>query len=120
MRRPSGLADYVLQLSTLPQHNDLGAAGGGDVPRALLFVADTAGPLALEGAMLTHLFGLTAGEARMAVVLGEGMDLTAVASILHISLNTAKTYQKAIYAKTEVNNRQSLMKLLMALAAGRV
>lgn len=114
--RPSGLAPYALQLSALPQGNAFGAGGGGAIPRAILFVADSARPAALDGATLTHLFGLTAGEARLAEVLGAGMGLQEAADALEVSHNTAKSQLQQVYQKTGADNRARLMKLLMTLA----
>lgn len=66
---------------------------------------------------LRSLFGLTAAEARLALLLAGGDSLTSAARTLGISPNTAKTQLRAIFAKTDTR-RQAQLAAKLALLAG--
>ncbi len=69
-----------------------------------------------SGLPATGLRGLTQAEARAALALCDGDSLEAVAIQLNVKLNTLKTHLKSIYAKTSVDNRAALTKLMLSLA----
>ena len=60
-------------------------------------------------AMLVSRFGLTAREAEVLALLADGADAAAVASQLVVSLSTANTHIRHIYAKLGIHSRQELM-----------
>ena len=113
--RPSGLAPYVLRLSALPGHNEFGRDG--TMPRAIVFLNDSAESPRIEPELLMELYRLSPAEARLAVTLSEGDELAEAAQRHGISLNTAKSQLQSIYAKTGTDNRARLTKLLLALAS---
>lgn len=63
------------------------------------------------------LFGLSAAESRLALLLGEGVRLEAAAQLLSISRNTARNQLAAIFAKMHVNRQSDLVALLSSLRA---
>ena len=116
--RPSGLAPYVLRLSALPGHNEFGRDG--TMPRAIVFLNDSAESPRIEPELLMELYRLSPAEARLAVTLSEGDELAEAAQRHGISPNTAKSQLQSIYAKTGTDNRARLTKLLLALASSTV
>ena len=82
---------------------------------ATLFMTDPVGPTTLPvPAILSEAFGLsaTAAEVMRLAALGRGSGF--VAESLGISLNTARTHLKAIYAKTGVNQQAALLRFVTA------
>ena len=114
VRRPSGLANYAVQVSYLPESNPY--QSGLLVPRAVVFIKDGALVAQPEPAFLQRLYGLTQAEARAALALCDGGSLDAVAAQLNVRLNTLKTHLKNIYVKTSVDSRAALTKLMLSLS----
>ena len=67
-------------------------------------------PLPLQ--VLKHLYGLTAAEARLTNQLFVGKSLADSAGGLGVSLNTAKSLLKRIFAKCAVGSQGELLQLL--------
>jgi len=76
-----------------------------------------------EGAMihgvegLKNLFGLSASEAVIAQVIAQGAGLEKAASASGLTLSSARTYLKRIYAKTGANGQADLVKLILSSPA---
>lgn len=79
---------------------------GNETPEGLKGLA---GEGAGRYAMLVSRFGLTAREAEVLALLADGADAAAVASQLVVSLSTANTHIRHIYAKLDIHSRQELM-----------
>jgi DNA-binding CsgD family transcriptional regulator len=62
-----------------------------------------------------RLYSLSPAEARCAVSLGEG-TLGSAAADLEVSVDTAKSQLKQIYAKTGCHSRADLTRLLLSLS----
>lgn len=62
--------------------------------------------------MYRQQYKLTDREIDVAVLLLAGYNATDIASILGVSVNTAKTHLKNLYAKTSVHGRRELIALL--------
>lgn len=63
---------------------------------------------------IAKLFDLTDAEARLALVLGEGLRIEDAAERLGITVNSARTYLKRIFSKTDVTRQAELVRLIMA------
>jgi DNA-binding CsgD family transcriptional regulator len=61
---------------------------------------------------LIEMFGLTAAEAKLIPHLLEGLTLTATATALGVSRNTARSQLSSIFTKTGVNRQNQLVKLV--------
>ncbi len=89
---------------------------GAPLPAAIVFLRDPESPnprnLALQG-----LFGLTAAEATLAAGLADGKGVEGLAMQLGISLNTARTHLKNIFAKTGTNRHAQLVALILGSVA---
>lgn len=61
---------------------------------------------------LTHLYGLTHAEARLACTLAAGHSLESAAASLGVKTATARAQVKAVFRKAEVNRQQDLLHIL--------
>jgi DNA-binding CsgD family transcriptional regulator len=61
---------------------------------------------------IAELFGLLPSEARMALALGRGMSITDAAADLELTVETARTYTKKIYAKMGARGQADLVRFL--------
>jgi DNA-binding CsgD family transcriptional regulator len=107
--RPSGAPSYTLVVAPA------GAAvpAGGRIAAATLFLTDPVGPSALpRPKLLAEALGLTASEAEVARLAAMGRGMGFVAERLGITLNTARTHLKAVYAKTGVNHQVALARTI--------
>jgi DNA-binding CsgD family transcriptional regulator len=65
--------------------------------------------------LLTHLFGLSPAEARLASIIAGGIDLRTAAEDLGVKRDTARNQLKAIFAKTGAHRQSELVELLAKL-----
>jgi DNA-binding CsgD family transcriptional regulator/PAS domain-containing protein len=110
--RPSGRADYVVQL--LPLKGRHPWIAGGSCAYVTL-VSDPGRGVRLAGMELQALFGLTATEAQVATLLAHGQQPAAVVSRLGITRNTLNTHRKRIFEKLGVSSQAELARFLIAL-----
>lgn len=82
-----------------------------------LFLALPGNESSLEPETARELFGLTMAEARLAVILAQGVSLVEAARRLGITHNTAKTQLRAIFAKTGARRQSQLVNILAATGA---
>lgn len=111
--RPSFRTPYALSFSSLPLENEFGS--GSDTPRAIVFLSDPELPTEINTDWLQSTFGLTRAEVRVAVMLAEGNTMEQISDNLGVSVNTLRTQLAQIYAKTGVNSRARLVRLLLSL-----
>jgi DNA-binding CsgD family transcriptional regulator len=60
-----------------------------------------------------ELFGLTATEARLAILLADGSSLLEAAEMMEITESTVRTYSKRIFGKTGVSRQSELVRLIL-------
>ncbi|WP_427964089.1 helix-turn-helix transcriptional regulator [Altererythrobacter sp.] len=63
---------------------------------------------------LAELFGLTAQESRLALLISRGVKIAEAAQTLGITVETARLYSKRIYAKTGTRGQADLVRLILA------
>ena len=97
------LGAFVICVPTFEPHL---VSPGKETPEGLKVLA---GEEAGHYAMFVSRFGLTAREAEVLALLADGADAAAVASQLVVSLSTANTHIRHIYAKLGIHSRQELM-----------
>lgn len=68
-----------------------------------------------ERALIAKLFDLSATEARVATLIGQGKSVVEVASLLSSSPGTVRNHLKAVFAKTGVSRQGELAALLARL-----
>lgn len=66
--------------------------------------------------MLREGFGLTAAEARLALILAEGPTLAEAAERLGVSVNTVRNQLRAVFDKLGLNRQSELVRALTQLA----
>ena len=105
---------YILQVHPLPQRaRDLFLAASAI---AVLIERDRApGHSRASAASIAPLFGLTEREAEVACLRAEGLEFPAIAALLGISPDTARTYLKFAYDKIGVSRQAELVALLTRL-----
>lgn len=111
VQRPSGAADYALQVVQ-------GKAGtallSGRAPAATVFITDPAQSGRLPPAeLLAERFCLTPTEAEVALLIASGQGTGHAARTLRMSLNTARTHLKSIYSKAGVRQQAELTRLIL-------
>lgn len=63
---------------------------------------------------LMALFGLSANEARLALMLSRGRNFNECAEALGLTLESIRTYSKRVYAKTGTRGQADLVRLILA------
>ncbi len=89
-------------------------AGGGAVsaqsaPAVVAYVHGDHSLSADRCEQLTQLFGLLPSEARLALALGRGMSIAEAAAALNLTVESARTYSKKIYAKMGARGHADLV-----------
>ncbi|NVK20340.1 MAG: DNA-binding response regulator [Methylocystaceae bacterium] len=85
--------------------------------QVLLFIGDPESPPAIDFLILSRLFGLTKSEAKLAAELSQGYTLEMAAEHIGLTISTARTYLKQVFAKTETNRQAELVKLVLTSPA---
>jgi DNA-binding CsgD family transcriptional regulator len=83
--------------------------------RVLVLIVDPSAPSRAAASAIQTTFGLTAAEARVAVLIGSGLSGPATAAMLGISPSTVKTHLKRCFEKTGVHSQVGLARILGAL-----
>ncbi|MBV9509414.1 MAG: hypothetical protein JO303_03925, partial [Caulobacteraceae bacterium] len=68
-------------------------------------------------AQVAILFGLSGGQARLAVLLAGGYTLAEAAGTMGITEQSARTYSKQIYARTGVSRQGELIQRILTSVA---
>jgi len=87
----------------------------GEIPSAILLISDPDAEPALHPSELQRSCGLTAAEARFALVLMTGKSVEEAAAQLGISVNTARTHLKRVLSKTGARRQGELLHLLFRM-----
>ena len=83
--------------------------------RVLVLIVDPSAQSRATAAAIQTTFGLTAAEARVAVLIGSGRSGPETAAMLGISPSTVKTHLKRCFEKTGVHSQVGLARILGAL-----
>jgi len=108
--RPSGLRP--ISVLVLPVRAPPGVPGHGRIAAAV-FISDPESMIDSNEARLSHLYGLTRAESRLAATLAQGRSLEESASMLNITVETARSYSKRILSKTGAKRQSELVRLLL-------
>ncbi len=103
--RPSGLPPYLISVMPLSALSILGQQR----PSAALFVYDRSIGRIPAISVLREIFGLTAAEARVAILLARGKTVREIVSMLGLSSNTIRTQLRPVFAKTQTKRQSELM-----------
>lgn len=83
--------------------------------RVLLLLSDLQRRLQPPASILSHIFGLTPAEARLASVMAAGISIERAADQLGLSRATVRNQLKAVFAKTATHRQSELVALLCRL-----
>jgi DNA-binding CsgD family transcriptional regulator len=64
---------------------------------------------------LKRVFGLTAAETRLALIVGRGLSLETASETLGVSRETVRNQLKSIFAKTSTHRQSELVALIAGL-----
>jgi len=112
--RSTGFGHYTVQFSALGNQSEFG--GGSSGHAAIVFIADSTSRPSIDPAALQNAYGLTAGEARVALTLVEHVSAKEAAQILGVSPHTVRSQIKQIYAKLGVDTRTRFVRVMLGLA----
>ncbi len=104
LRRPY----QILVAPLVPGRRESGGNGA-----AVLIVKDPEAEPDTSAQSLQRLYGLTATEAAFVVAFVEETTLKGTAERLSLTMSSARTYLKRVFAKTEVNSQAALMKRVL-------
>jgi len=108
--RPSGLRP--ISVLVLPVQSPPGVPGHSRVAAAV-FISDPESMIDSNEARLSDLYGLTRAESRLAAKLAQGRSLEEAASMLNITIETARSYSKRVLSKTGAKRQSELVRLLL-------
>lgn len=83
---------------------------------AIVFVVDPDQDLQTLVEPVCEFYGLSPSETRLACTLVRGLSLSEAAEELHVREQTARTYLKQIFSKTDTNRQVALVRLLLLSA----
>lgn len=109
--RPSGERSYAVMVTPL-----LAAPGKGGMSDAVvaIFVADPSARIFAGPEALTELYQLTHSEAEIVRLLASGLSLEEAAEKRGVSLNTARSHLKHVFAKTDTSRQGELVRLIVS------
>ncbi|MEB3032640.1 helix-turn-helix transcriptional regulator [[Mycobacterium] nativiensis] len=109
--RPSGRRSYIVQVLPI-EPNPVAAPRAG---RVLVVIVDPEQQSEPPLTLLRRLYGLTKGEAQVALLVMRGEGLRPIAEELSVSLSTVKTHLRHVFDKTGVHRQAELVRLLAML-----
>jgi DNA-binding CsgD family transcriptional regulator len=109
--RPSGEASLVVMVRSIPPGRWSESRAR---PAVAVFIRDpNASAPQSSHELARRLFGFTRVEARLALLLVDGLTLDEAATRLTISRNTARTHLRSIFCKAGVTRQTLLVKLIL-------
>ena len=109
VKRPSEKQAFAAMVAPLLGSSQ--AMGGAVVA---IFVADPVGGRVQDPEVLASLYALTNSEAELVRLLSDGLSLEEAARERGISMNTARSHLKHVFAKTGTSRQGELVRLIMA------
>jgi DNA-binding CsgD family transcriptional regulator len=96
---------------------DVGRFADIGMPNAavLLFIVDPANRAGVPLSWVVDAYGLTPGEARVALAASSGLTTPETARRLGLSPNTIKTHLRKVFAKTGTNRQSELARLMASI-----
>ena len=110
-KRPSGEMPYQVILGSLKLQNWNVESRASDRV-AMVYLLDARNTTRPSDEQLKAFYGLTSAQARVATALYAGNNINEAAEILNISINTARSHMRHIYAKVGVRTQSELLGLL--------
>ena len=108
--RPSGGSKLSLLVRTLPKDR---WSGSGHHPCVAIFLRDPQRGTQGSNEVIRRLFDLTRSEARLALLLANGVSLDEASEQLNIRRNTVRAHLRTIFSKMGVTRRTELVLMVM-------
>lgn len=108
--RPSGRGKLSLLVRTLPKDK---WSGSGHRPYVAIFLRDPERGTQGSSEVIRRLFYLTRSEARLALLLANGMSLDEASEQLNIRRNTVRAHLRTIFSKMGVTRQTELVVMVM-------
>jgi DNA-binding CsgD family transcriptional regulator/PAS domain-containing protein len=115
--RQSGKRSYIIHVAPLQR------AGAGDrstEASALVVITDPEHEPAIATVLWRRLYGLTKGEAEVALRITRGASPKQIADELSVSFQTVRTHLQHVFDKTNTHRQAELVHLLLASASGMI
>ena len=109
LSRPSKLNSLEVLVTSFRTSGAYGTNAGGERPSAIVFLSDPDKTTEIDILSLRHMYGLTTAESRLVMHLVSGMDISAAASAIGVTLNTARTLLKRSFERTHTNRQSQLI-----------
>jgi len=113
LMRPDSPLGYTIEDAPLTGERPLFAL---ERPAAILFVADPERRPQAPPERLRRLWGLTPQEARLALLVTEGLSPKQAAERMGIAAPTARVHLAAVFRKTGARRQAELVRLVLASA----
>jgi len=110
-KKPSGGTPYQLIVGHL-QLSEWHLESRHSNKVAIMHLHDPDENMGVQHERLITFYGFTKAQARLAAKLFQGHTINEAAKALHISVNTARTHMRGIYAKTGVRTQAELLGIL--------
>ncbi len=81
---------------------------------AVLYVADFGGGVLRGSGVLRKLYGLTEAESHLVELLCQGSSLEEAAEVRGVTMNTARSQLKQVFAKTHTSRQSELVRLVLS------
>jgi DNA-binding CsgD family transcriptional regulator len=107
--RPGQRRSLKIMIAPLPSSPDRGQHG----PAALLLISAPEQSTPTDAKLLQKLLDLTPMEARLTAAIVEGRTVKEFAEETGISMNTARTHLKSVFAKTGVSRQAALVRFVL-------
>ncbi|WP_087691237.1 MULTISPECIES: hypothetical protein [unclassified Pandoraea] len=107
-------------VTALPLRESHACAAPWQRPMTMLTIGELDRRVSLSPYTLKVLFGLSPAEARLALALAEGTELTQYAMDAKVAINTARTQLRHVFDKTGCRRQADLLRLLHAIPALRI
>jgi DNA-binding CsgD family transcriptional regulator len=111
-RRPSGKRAYMIHVTPLHQTRTDDRPFD---PSALVLIKDPGCEIDSATTLLRRLYGLTKGEAEVALRLARGASLKQISDDLTVSYQTVRTHLQHAFDKTDTHRQGELVHLVLAL-----
>ncbi len=109
--RPSCCPPYQVRVRRIDAAPDGRAPCGGG--RALLLIQQPDPQPVLDGWSLARLYGLTARELEIALLLSQGCNLRSAAAALGMSYQTARFHLRNTFSKADVHRQSDLVRMVL-------
>jgi DNA-binding CsgD family transcriptional regulator len=110
-RRPPA-QPLALVVSPLRTESASRIAPGCAAPAVLVFVNDADLNPKIPGALLQQLYRLTGREAKLAILLLDGLDVREVGERMGVSIHTVRTHLRHLFDKTNTRRQAELIRVL--------